>query len=64
MIRINGKDQDVCHSTLLEYLSSEGYNIKHVAVELNGSIVPRSEYESTALKNGDVMEIVSFVAGG
>ena len=35
-----------------------------VAVELNGNIVPRTEWASTGLANGDRLEIVHFVGGG
>jgi thiamine biosynthesis protein ThiS len=35
-----------------------------VAVELNLEIVPRSQWETTALKNGDKLEVVHFVGGG
>jgi len=35
-----------------------------VAVERNGQVVPRAEHELTALRDGDVIEIVHFVGGG
>jgi sulfur carrier protein len=35
-----------------------------VAVELNLEIVPRSQWETTALKDGDKLEVVHFVGGG
>ena len=34
------------------------------AVEKNGQIVPKSAYESTVIKDGDSLEVVSFVGGG
>ncbi len=46
------------------WLSENGYDVPRTAVLLNGRIVPRAEMESTALKNSDTMEIVSFVGGG
>ncbi|MDE7226559.1 MAG: sulfur carrier protein ThiS, partial [Ruminococcus sp.] len=30
----------------------------------NGNIVPKKEYETTVLENGDSLEIVGFVGGG
>jgi sulfur carrier protein len=33
-------------------------------VELNLEIVPKSQYDSTILKDGDSVEVVSFVGGG
>ena len=47
-----------------EYLEQNGYVISQFAVELNEEILPKTEYVSTVLKDGDVMEIVSFMGGG
>ena len=46
---------------LLETLALSG---KRVAVERNGEIVPRSQYPSTRLAEGDALEIVVAVGGG
>ncbi len=35
-----------------------------VAVERNGEIVPRAEFGSAVLADGDRLEIVQFVGGG
>ena len=35
-----------------------------IAVERNGDIVFKSQYAETVLKDGDSLEIVSFVGGG
>ncbi|ENM3026376.1 TPA: sulfur carrier protein ThiS [Pseudomonas aeruginosa] len=37
---------------------------RRVAVELNLDIVPRSQHASTALKDGDHVEIVHAIGGG
>lgn len=41
-----------------------GLNTKKVAVERNLEIVPRSAYGTTALMDGDRIEIVHFIGGG
>ena len=46
---------------LLEALELSG---KRVAVEKNGEIVPRSQYPSTRLSEGDALEIIVAVGGG
>jgi thiamine biosynthesis protein ThiS len=48
-------------SELIEALGLKG---DRVAVEHNGSIVPRSEWENAAVASGDKLEIVHFVGGG
>lgn len=65
MITVNGKDiENIAGKTALEYLAENGFDVKRVAVELNGDILPKSQYESTILQDGDIIEIVSFVGGG
>lgn len=64
MVKINGEMHDAASLTITQYLCENGYDIKRVAVELNSEILPKELYESTILKNGDRVEIVSFVGGG
>ena len=65
MITINGKSIGLSENiTVSEYLKQNQYRTERIAIELNGSILPKSCYDSTILKNGDMMEIVSFVGGG
>ncbi|UQA55303.1 sulfur carrier protein ThiS [Polyangium aurulentum] len=46
---------------LIEHL---GLTDGPVAVERNGEVVPRAVHPTTALADGDVLEIVHFVGGG
>lgn len=64
MIKINGKMCENNGYNLLEYLKSNGYNPQVVAVEINGTIVKKTNFEKTTLMDGDSVEIVSFVGGG
>ncbi len=64
MVKINGNPEDVAGMTLLAYLQREGYTVDRLAVECNEQIVPKSDYGSRLLTDGDVLEIVSFVGGG
>lgn len=64
VVKINGKTVKAVKKTIAEYLKEAGYDIKRVAVEKNGNIVPKSEYETTVFCDGDSVEIVSFVGGG
>ena len=49
---------------LTEYLSQNGYRPEIIAVELNLQIVPKASYDSVVLKEGDSLEVVSFMGGG
>ena len=64
MVKVNGEPKDIAGKTISEYLAATSYDIKRIATELNGDIVPKAAYVDTVLKDGDSMEIVSFVGGG
>ena len=65
MIKINGKEaNEACSMTVSEYLEANNYNPKHIVVELNEQILPKSEYFTTTIADGDVMEVLSFMGGG
>lgn len=65
MIKINGKEHSGFDGkNISDMLAALGYKEKFVAVEMNGTIVPKPEYESTVLSEGASVEVVSFVGGG
>lgn len=64
MVKINGVEMNIQGKTVSQYLAENGYDRKRVAVELNGDILPKSQYEITVLQDGDCVEIVCFVGGG
>ena len=64
MLTINGKEYDLSGKTVSEALAELGYGEQKVAVELNESIVPKAQYATTVLYEGDHLEVVRFVGGG
>ena len=64
VIKMNGENFDIAGESIEKILRDAGYDTKRVAVELNGEILPKSQYESTYPVDGDNIEIVSFVGGG
>lgn len=64
MVKINGKELDLAGKTIADYLVTTNYDIKRIAVERNGEIVPKAAYGETILKDEDAIEVVSFVGGG
>ena len=64
MICINGEKIENNEIILSSYLDDNGINPQRIAVELNGEILPKSQYSDTVLKDGDIVEIVNFVGGG
>lgn len=64
MVKINGIRVNADGKTLGEYLAETNCNLQRVAAEINGEVIPKSEYEHTILSDGDSVEIVQFVGGG
>jgi sulfur carrier protein len=65
MIKVNSESLTGFEGiTVTELLKQRGYKTLYVAVELNEEILPKTEYENTVLKDGDVVEVVNFVGGG
>ena len=62
MVKVNGNN--MAGMSIEDFLISEGYDIRRVAVERNGDIVPKARYTSEILNDGDSIEVVSFVGGG
>lgn len=64
-VTINGTpeslDQGITIASLLQRLKLEPIR---VAVEVNEDLVTRREFDRTALRDGDRVEIVTFVGGG
>ena len=65
---LNGQARDfpqLAAPALLQNVIAElGLKGDRVAVEHNGSIVPRGEWDTTYVVEGDRLEIVHFVGGG
>ena len=64
MVHINGEDITADGMYLKDYLEQNDYNLQRIAVEINEQIVPKANYSETILKEGDKVEVVSFVGGG
>ncbi len=65
LIIVNGQKWLAKQSvTLAELLEELRYTGKRIAIERNGEIVPKSQYEQTYLTAGDRGEITAAVGGG
>lgn len=64
-MKVNGEEKKLEQNmTLEQFLEGQGYDPKRVAVELNGKILPKSDFEFRELSDADTLEIVHFVGGG
>ena len=64
-LHVNGQPRTLPPgSTVADLVRDLGLEGRRMAVEVNGEVVPRSRHASTALAEGDHVEIVGAVGGG
>ena len=49
---------------IVSILESLNISSKHIAIEINESLIFRSDWKKTNLKDGDKVEIVKAIGGG
>lgn len=66
LLTINGNPRsfDAANFSVAHLVKSLDLTGKRLAIERNGEIVPRSQFEHTQLTDGDKLEIVGAVGGG
>lgn len=64
-IKLNGESREVPDKLNLDRLL-ELFSLpkQRIAIELNNTVVPRSDWLQTAVRDTDKIEIVHFVGGG
>lgn len=64
-LMVNGKKLEVPDgATITALLEELNINPLRVAVQLNLEIIKRERYDTTTLRTGDKLEIITFMAGG
>ena len=64
-ISVNGKTRTLeAELSLQDLLQDLGMTTGRIAVELNGNIVPHSQFSSQLIINLDIIEIVQAIGGG
>jgi sulfur carrier protein len=62
---LNGKKVQLLEKqTLYSAINEWNYEGKNIAVAINETFIPRSQYAQTEIKNGDSIEVVSPLEGG
>lgn len=64
-VHINGTIKEIQTGTTISALTND-LDVAHkkIALEVNREIIPRSQFDSRILQNGDKIEIVTAVGGG
>jgi len=63
-LTVNGEPYETSAATVRELLEELRIPPERVAVEVNLSVVKKSDYALFSLREGDTVEIVNFVGGG
>ena len=64
-MKVNGESIPASEGlTVSKLLEQKGYQVNRIAVEVNRDIVPKAQYDTYALHEDDVIEIVCFKGGG
>ncbi len=64
-IQLNGKRIKIRNNfSIKDLIKKYKLEEKKVAIELNGTILPKPNYKTRKLKNKDRIEIVQFIGGG
>ena len=64
-VTINGRSVEILPDmTMAGLLGSLGYDIRRIAVEIDGEICPRMSFPDRSVEEGTSFEIVTFVGGG
>jgi thiamine biosynthesis protein ThiS len=61
---LNGDPQRTTAGNVAQLLVQFGLETPRVAVIQNGEIVPKGDFESRRLADGDTVEIITIIGGG
>ncbi len=64
LINGNAKVFDIANLTVADLVIELGLVGKRLAIERNGEIIPRGQFNVVLLQEGDQLEIVGAVGGG
>jgi len=62
---VNGKNFDLENDiSVYEFLAQNGYELKFIALERDGEILPKKLWRERFMSEGKAYEIVTLVGGG
>ncbi|WP_024834428.1 sulfur carrier protein ThiS [Ruminiclostridium josui] len=65
-ITLNGKEKEIDKELTISEFLQQNYveTQEYVTVQLNDSIIPKSDYDSNIIKEGAVIELLYYMGGG
>lgn len=63
-VTLNGERREIADGLTVAVLVSQLRIRGRVAVELNGEVLRQAQHPEVTLRDGDTLEVVTFVGGG
>ncbi|MDN5301419.1 MAG: sulfur carrier protein [Thermoanaerobacteraceae bacterium] len=65
MIKVNKEDMEYQEGmTVEDILQKKKYTFRMITVIVNGRVVPKDQYSSYRIKDGDNVDVVHIMSGG
>ena len=63
-IQVNGAEERCGPGSIASLVADRGLPPEALIVELNGEVIPQERWSQIRLRDGDRLELLSFVGGG
>jgi len=65
MIKVNGRNSEWEEGlTVRRLLEKKNYTFPSIVVQINEKFIPPSQYETTAINDGDEVKVIHLTSGG
>lgn len=64
LLNNNKETIDREHLTVEELLRLKNFTFRMLIIKLNGTLVKKSDYHSTAIRSGDEVQVLHLISGG
>ncbi|MCD4676183.1 MAG: sulfur carrier protein ThiS [Desulfobacula sp.] len=63
-INLNGQEVESKSKTLMDLVLEQGFDLTSLIVEVNFEVIRQETWQDVPIKEGDNVELLSFVGGG
>ncbi|MCK5163211.1 MAG: sulfur carrier protein ThiS [Desulfobacula sp.] len=63
-INLNGKRVESKSKTLMDLVLEQGFDLTSLIIEINFEVIKQETWQDISIKEGDNVELLSFVGGG
>ncbi len=65
-IRLNNNSEEISSGTLTvnELLKYKNFTFKMLVIKINGTLVKKTDYDTTMIREGDDVHVLHLISGG